>query len=161
GDDAPRSGHSLFRAEGACGASQEGLRANEIAELRHRDASERERRRILAQRDPLQRAEGITRCQRTRRGGDHRVHRNPVTLVTPIRSIAGAKFYPVAGNQHMKGEAMTKHSTGTRKEWLAARLELLEAEKELTRRSDELAGRRQELPWVRIDKEYRLETDEG
>src|SRR5207244_2764427 len=57
--------------------------------------------------------------------------------------------------------AMTKHMTGTRKEWLAARLELLEAEKELTRRSDELARRRQELPRVRIDKEYRFETDEG
>src|SRR5216117_1424827 len=57
--------------------------------------------------------------------------------------------------------AMTKHVTGTRKEWLAARLELLQAEKELTRRSDELAWRRQELPWVRIDKEYRFETDEG
>src|SRR5881396_3032691 len=56
---------------------------------------------------------------------------------------------------------MTKHRTGTRKEWLAARLELLEAEKELTRRSDELARQRQELPWVRIDKEYRLETDDG
>jgi predicted dithiol-disulfide oxidoreductase (DUF899 family) len=56
---------------------------------------------------------------------------------------------------------MTKHRTGTRTEWLAARLELLEAEKELTRRSDELAARRQELPWVRIDKEYRFETDEG
>src|SRR5262245_40596181 len=56
---------------------------------------------------------------------------------------------------------MTKHMTGTRKEWLAARLELLEAEKELTRRGDELARRRQELPWVRIDKEYHLETDEG
>src|SRR6266851_5658138 len=53
-----------------------------------------------------------------------------------------------------------KHITGTRKEWLAARLELLEAEKELIRRSDELA-RRRELPWVRIDKEYRFETDEG
>src|SRR5947207_5864305 len=57
--------------------------------------------------------------------------------------------------------AMTKHMTGTRKEWLAARLALLEAEKELTRRSDELARRRQELPWVRIDKDYRFETDEG
>jgi predicted dithiol-disulfide oxidoreductase (DUF899 family) len=56
---------------------------------------------------------------------------------------------------------MTKHMTGTRKEWLAARLGLLEAEKELTRRGDELARRRQELPWVRIDKEYRFETDEG
>jgi predicted dithiol-disulfide oxidoreductase (DUF899 family) len=56
---------------------------------------------------------------------------------------------------------MTTHMTGTRKEWLAARLELLEAEKELTRRGDELARRRQELPWVRIDKEYRFDTDEG
>jgi predicted dithiol-disulfide oxidoreductase (DUF899 family) len=58
-------------------------------------------------------------------------------------------------------EAMTKHKTGTRKEWLAARKKLLKAEKELTRRSDELARRRRELPWVRIDKEYRFETDEG
>jgi predicted dithiol-disulfide oxidoreductase (DUF899 family) len=56
---------------------------------------------------------------------------------------------------------MTKHSTGTREQWLAARLDLLEAEKELTRRSDELARRRQELPWVRLDKEFRFETDEG
>jgi predicted dithiol-disulfide oxidoreductase (DUF899 family) len=49
----------------------------------------------------------------------------------------------------------------SREEWIAARLDLLEAEKELTRRSDELARRRQELPWVRIEKEYRFETDEG
>lgn len=56
---------------------------------------------------------------------------------------------------------MATHMTGTRKEWLAARVELLEAEKELTRRSDELARRRQELPWVRVDKEYRFETDGG
>jgi predicted dithiol-disulfide oxidoreductase (DUF899 family) len=56
---------------------------------------------------------------------------------------------------------MTKHLTGTRKEWLAARLDLLQAEKDLTRRSDELAERRQALPWVRIDKAYRFETDEG
>src|SRR6516164_4750047 len=51
--------------------------------------------------------------------------------------------------------------TGTREEWLAARLGLLEAEKDLTRRSDELARRRQQLPWVRIDKQYRFETEEG
>jgi predicted dithiol-disulfide oxidoreductase (DUF899 family) len=56
---------------------------------------------------------------------------------------------------------MTDHKIGTREEWLAARLELLEAEKELTRRSDELARQRQELPWVRVDKEYRFETEEG
>ena len=56
---------------------------------------------------------------------------------------------------------MARHKTGTREEWLAARLELLEAEKEPTRRGDELARRRQEVPWVRVDKEYRFETDEG
>jgi predicted dithiol-disulfide oxidoreductase (DUF899 family) len=56
---------------------------------------------------------------------------------------------------------MTSHKTGTREEWLAARMELLQAEKELTRRSDEVARRRQELPWVRVDKEYRFETGQG
>src|SRR5207253_7906613 len=49
----------------------------------------------------------------------------------------------------------------SRAEWLAARIELLKAEKELTRRSDELARRRQALPWVRISKDYRFDTDEG
>ncbi len=56
---------------------------------------------------------------------------------------------------------MTTHMTGTREEWLAARLGLLEEEKVLTRRSDELARRRQELPWVRVDEAYRFETDDG
>jgi predicted dithiol-disulfide oxidoreductase (DUF899 family) len=56
---------------------------------------------------------------------------------------------------------MTNHKTGTREEWLAARLELLEAEKAHTRRGDDLARRRQELPWVRIDKPYRFDTDAG
>jgi predicted dithiol-disulfide oxidoreductase (DUF899 family) len=55
----------------------------------------------------------------------------------------------------------TTQLVGTREEWLAARLDLLAAEKEHTRRSDELAQRRRELPWVRIDKEYRFDTDEG
>src|SRR3954454_5853593 len=56
---------------------------------------------------------------------------------------------------------MTPHITGTREEWLAARLALLQEEKELTRRSDELARRRQELLWVRVDKEYRFENEAG
>jgi predicted dithiol-disulfide oxidoreductase (DUF899 family) len=56
---------------------------------------------------------------------------------------------------------MTKHKTGTREEWLAARLELLKAEKEYSRQGDELSRRRQELPWVRIGKQYQFETDEG
>ena len=56
---------------------------------------------------------------------------------------------------------MTKHMTGTRDQWLAARVRLLQEEKELTRRNDELARQRQELLWVRIDSEYRFETDKG
>jgi predicted dithiol-disulfide oxidoreductase (DUF899 family) len=56
---------------------------------------------------------------------------------------------------------MTDHKTGTREEWLAARLDLLDAEKALTRQSDEVARRRQELPWVRVDKEYRFQTEDG
>ena len=56
---------------------------------------------------------------------------------------------------------MTEHLTGTREEWKAAREELLEREKELTRANDEVAKQRRELPWVRIDKDYRFEADEG
>jgi predicted dithiol-disulfide oxidoreductase (DUF899 family) len=56
---------------------------------------------------------------------------------------------------------MTTHPTGTRQEWLAQRLELLKAEKALTRQSDELARQRQALPWVRIDKDYSFDTDDG
>ena len=56
---------------------------------------------------------------------------------------------------------MTRHKTETRDQWLGARLELLNAEKDHTRRGDELTRRRQELPWVRIDKQYRFDTDQG
>jgi predicted dithiol-disulfide oxidoreductase (DUF899 family) len=56
---------------------------------------------------------------------------------------------------------MTTHATGTRKEWLAARLDLLKAEKELTHRSDAVARQRQELPWVKVEKDYSFDTDDG
>jgi len=56
---------------------------------------------------------------------------------------------------------MTSHKTGTAEEWIDARLELLRAEKELTRQGDELSRLRRELPWVRVDKEYRFDTAEG
>ena len=56
---------------------------------------------------------------------------------------------------------MTSHKTGTREEWLAARLDLLTAEKALTRHTDDVARQRQELPWVRIGKQYQFGTDEG
>ena len=56
---------------------------------------------------------------------------------------------------------MTAHITATREQWLTARRDLLAAEKDLTRRSDELAQQRRDLPWVRIDKAYRFETENG
>src|SRR5213079_1504551 len=56
---------------------------------------------------------------------------------------------------------MTEHRIGTQEEWQAERDELLKEEKELTRRSDELAGKRRELPWVRVDKDYRFQTEAG
>ena len=56
---------------------------------------------------------------------------------------------------------MAGHTIGTREEWLAKRDELLEREKEHTRQGDELAQARRDLPWVRVEKEYRFGTDEG
>src|SRR5205809_1368108 len=56
---------------------------------------------------------------------------------------------------------MTEHKIGTHEEWLAARNSLLEREKELTRRNDELARERRELPWVRVEKDYSFETEDG
>jgi predicted dithiol-disulfide oxidoreductase (DUF899 family) len=56
---------------------------------------------------------------------------------------------------------MSDHKVVSREEWAAAREELLAREKEHTRRGDELARQRRELPWVRVEKEYRFETDDG
>ena len=56
---------------------------------------------------------------------------------------------------------MVQHQTATGDEWLRARLELLEAEKELTRRTDEVSRRRRALPWVRVDRDYRFDTEDG
>ena len=56
---------------------------------------------------------------------------------------------------------MTEHRIGTQDEWQAERDELLKAEKELTRRGDELASKRRELPWVRVEKDYRFDTEGG
>ena len=56
---------------------------------------------------------------------------------------------------------MTAHRTGSAAEHVEARLALLAEEKELTRRSDELARRRRELPWVRLEKDYLFDTEQG
>jgi len=90
--DAPRAGHRLFWTEGACSTPQEGLRSYQIAKLRHCDAAKSKGRRVVAQGDPLQRAEKIARRECARRGRDQRVHRNPATLVTPMIAPSGVKF---------------------------------------------------------------------
>ncbi len=71
----------------------------------------------------------------------------------------------VAGAQDERTRVMdaqvTDHKIGTREEWLAAREQLLTREKHHTRLGDELARQRRELPWVRVEKEYRFDTDDG
>src|SRR4029453_13221717 len=91
GDEAPGPRPGPPRPEAAGSSPQECLPANEIAELRHRDASKCERRSIVTQGNPLQCAEGITRRERSPCGRNQRVHWNPVTLVPPTASITGAK----------------------------------------------------------------------
>jgi predicted dithiol-disulfide oxidoreductase (DUF899 family) len=61
--------------------------------------------------------------------------------------------------KNVRGKA--SHKVASQKEWLTARIKLLKAEKELTRHSDEVASLRKKLPWVRIDKKYVFETEEG
>src|SRR5579871_4993671 len=56
---------------------------------------------------------------------------------------------------------MTAHRTATQDEWLHDRLELLKAEKELTRLNDDVARQRRDLPWVRVDKDYVFDTEDG
>ena len=83
-------------------------------------------------------------------------------LLILIAPSFGSRPHATDVTKRQEGEErMIDHKTGTREEWLAARLELLEAEKELTRRSDELAQQRRELPWVRIDKDVPLRDRRG
>jgi len=92
GNDTPRAGHRLFRTECARSTSEQRLCSGEIAKLRHRDASQRQRRRVVTQGDPLQCTDWITCRECARRSRDQRVHRNPVTLVTPTVRYPGAKL---------------------------------------------------------------------
>ena len=78
-------------------------------------------------------------------------------MLAPIASFAATR----PSTPRIFEMTTTPHSKGTRDQWLAARLDLLKDEKEHTRRSDELARRRQALPWVRIDKDYRFDTEQG
>src|SRR6187401_1731807 len=86
---------------------------------------------------------------------------NPDVLVTPTLREPSPRYQERRQTTRgTEGDTMTR-TTGTRKEWLAARLALLEAEKEHTRRGDALAQQRQALPWVRVEQEYAFETEGG
>ena len=76
-------GKRLLRAKSPRGAAKQNPGLREIAELRHRDAAQRERRRIVAQRNQFQRAQRVAGRERTSRGAKQRVQRNPAKLVTP------------------------------------------------------------------------------
>jgi predicted dithiol-disulfide oxidoreductase (DUF899 family) len=58
-------------------------------------------------------------------------------------------------------EKMPVHKVGTREEWQAARDELAKLEGEEAQRNEELKKKRLELPWVRVEKEYEFDTEEG
>jgi predicted dithiol-disulfide oxidoreductase (DUF899 family) len=79
----------------------------------------------------------------------------------PRNLTTSIKQPPHRNGGHPEEMTMATHKTGTRGEWLKARLELLESEKALTHQSDALAQQRQALPWVPVDKDYRFETDDG
>jgi hypothetical protein len=87
-----RSRNGCFRGK------RQSFRPNEIAELGHGDASKRQSRRVIAQSDPLQCAEGVARCECMRCRSDQRVHRNPAKLVTPVASTSGVRS--VRDQQH-------------------------------------------------------------
>ena len=87
---------------------------------------------------------------------DSRAHATGV-----LHEIGGVSHARSLVHDEIGEKAMNAHKTGTRQEWLAARAELLKREKDHTRLGDELARRRRELPWVRVEKEYRLDTYDG
>ena len=74
GDDAARARQLLVRAEAARGAPQKLARARVLAELGHGDAAQGQRRRVVAQRDPLEGAERVAGGEGARGGGDQGVH---------------------------------------------------------------------------------------
>jgi hypothetical protein len=76
--------------EGTPSAPQERLRPYQIAELCHGDAAKGERRRVVAQGDPVQCTEGIAHGEPASRRSDLRVHRNPAIFVTHTLSTSGA-----------------------------------------------------------------------
>src|ERR1700730_1050638 len=82
--------------------------------------------------------------------------------MTPPMSGSHPWLRPSRTMQKSKGDStMTSHRIGMREEWLAASAALLDREKELTRMGDELGRQRRELPWLPVEKQYTLQTQDG
>src|SRR5256712_10093643 len=56
---------------------------------------------------------------------------------------------------------MPEHRIGTREEWQAARDELAKLEAEQAERNEEIRGKHLDQPWVPVEKEYELDTEDG
>ena len=109
GDRATRARDGLARAEAARRASEQRLGAVEIAELRHRDAAQRQRRRIVAQGDIIQRAERVARGERARAAAIvSESMRNRDTLVTPTSRRAGARIAAIEAASPPGAEAVVQ-----------------------------------------------------
>jgi predicted dithiol-disulfide oxidoreductase (DUF899 family) len=160
GHDAARPCDPLVLAEASAGTTQEIAGTHEIAELRHRDAAQGETRRIVAERDALQRAERITACERPRGCVDRRVQSDArIAALSPCESRR--RCYSPMRDEGATPLAMTTHEITTRENWLRARLALLAQEKEHVRQEERLAEARRNLPWVRVEKPYTFEGPDG
>ncbi len=56
---------------------------------------------------------------------------------------------------------MPNHTVATREEWQAARAELAKLEAEQAKLEEKVIEQRRSLPWVRVEKEYEFDTEEG
>jgi predicted dithiol-disulfide oxidoreductase (DUF899 family) len=56
---------------------------------------------------------------------------------------------------------MVEHKIGTLEEWQEARGELAKLEAEHAERNEEIKRKRLELPWVRVEKAYEFDTEDG
>jgi predicted dithiol-disulfide oxidoreductase (DUF899 family) len=86
---------------------------------------------------------------------------DPAVLVAVSRADEFSFSRSSKGPALRREERMPQHAVVSREEWLAARKELLEEEQTHAQRSEELTQRRRELPWIRVDKEYTFDTDDG
>jgi hypothetical protein len=103
GDETPRAGHGLSRTKCASCTLQKRLGAYEIPKLRHRDSAKCKRRRVISESNSLQDSEEVTGGESLRRSRDQRVHRNPVTLVTPTTWKAGTTYHSCLATKERAG----------------------------------------------------------